>query len=117
MVQAKTASEYGSAMTNTATAVAWPSRVTSACPKSAWASPGGWASGTNTSAVLRRQARTATLTVVRPPWSPCSAFRRSKTLLAVCRCFFGAFLSSSRIWWTTGSRGSRTEGRFGLVRR
>jgi len=66
-VQVKTASEYGKVMTNTATVVARPSRTTSAWPKSARASPGGWASGTKTSAVVRLQARTASLTVVRPP--------------------------------------------------
>ena len=65
--QAKIASEYGRVMTKTATLVGRPSRVTSAWPKSAWASPGGWASGTKTSAVRRRQARTASLTMVRPP--------------------------------------------------
>ncbi len=65
--QQKIASEYGSFMTKTATLVAWPSRVTSASPKSTWALPARWASGTNTSAWPRRQARTASLTVVWPP--------------------------------------------------
>ena len=48
--QTKIASEYGRVMTNRATVAACPSRMTSAWPKSTWASPGGWASGTKTSA-------------------------------------------------------------------
>src|SRR3954452_23701565 len=32
---------------------------------------------------------------------------------AVCRCFLGAFLSSRRIWWTTGRSGSRVDVRGG----
>src|SRR3954447_10145032 len=32
---------------------------------------------------------------------------------AVCRCFLGAFLSSRRIWWTTGRSGSRIDVRWG----
>src|SRR3954469_20285285 len=101
-------------ITKTATVVGSPSRMTSAWPKSAWAWPGGWESGTKTSAARRLQARTASLTVVSPPWYPCSARSRSKIRLAECRCFFGAFLPSSRIWWTTGRRGSRIDGRRGL---
>src|SRR5579862_4556429 len=33
-----------------------------------------------------------------PPWNRCSAFSRSQIRFAVCRCFFGCDLSSSRIW-------------------
>jgi len=65
--QQKSASEYGSVMTKTATLAGRPSSVTSASPKSAWASPGGWASGTKTSALRPLQARTASLTTVSPP--------------------------------------------------
>ena len=61
------ASEYGRVMTNRATLVGRPSRVTSASPKSTWASPGGWASGTKTSADRALQAATASLTMLRPP--------------------------------------------------
>jgi len=38
--ETKTASESGQVMTNSATVVVSPSRVTSAWPKSTWASPG-----------------------------------------------------------------------------
>ena len=61
------ASEYGSVMTNNATLVGRPSSVISASPKSTWASPGGWASGTKTSADRAFQAATAALTIVLPP--------------------------------------------------
>ena len=37
--------------------------------------------------------------------------------LAVCRCFLGAFLSSSRIWWMTGRKGSSLGLGLGAVRR
>src|SRR5438270_560395 len=42
-------------MTNRATVVACPSSVTSAWPKSTWASPGRWVRGMKTSARERRQ--------------------------------------------------------------
>ena len=45
----------------------WESRTTLGCPKSTWASPGGWASGTKTSADRSLRAATATFTMVRPP--------------------------------------------------
>ena len=54
-------------MTNRATVAGRPSSVTSASPKSTWASPGRWDSGTKTSADRSRQAATAALTTVRPP--------------------------------------------------
>src|SRR3978361_2373064 len=56
-------------MTNRATLAGRPSSVTSASPKSTWASPGGWASGTKTSALRSRddgQAASAAVLVAEP---------------------------------------------------
>jgi len=60
----KMASLYGSVMTNRATRVVSPRRVTSASPKSTWASPGGCDSGRKTSLCCCLQARTASFTPV-----------------------------------------------------
>jgi hypothetical protein len=65
--QTKKASEYGRVITNSATLVGRLSRAISASPKSTWASPGGWARGTKTSADRVLQAATASFTAVRPP--------------------------------------------------
>ena len=54
-------------------------------PKSAWASPGGWASGTNISCA-QRSARTEAFHRVAAR-DPYSARQRSTLRVAVCRCF------------------------------
>ena len=54
-------------MTNRATVVVCPSSMTSAWPKSTWASPGRWVRGMKTSAWERLQAATASLTMVNLP--------------------------------------------------
>jgi hypothetical protein len=54
-------------MTNRATLIACPSRAISASPKSTWAKPGRWISGTKTSARVRLQAEMAAVTTVFPP--------------------------------------------------